>query len=155
MFEQPKPVTVKNHRSSQKNSNLGEIFLQQSGVKKSSELRTAFSPKREADILSNKTSSSKKRRNKESPKSSDKKKVEADLTDYYLLAAASEMEQKMIEMEKTNSLAQKQLDELKLKKSNEDQHLIPKPIKSVAQFLKLAQDKSGGQSLQSKTADIK
>jgi len=83
-------------------------------------LRTAFSPKREADILSNKTSSSKKRRNKESPKSSDKKKVEADLTDYYLLAAASEMEQKMIEMEKTNSLAQKQLDELKLKKSNED-----------------------------------
>ena len=46
--------------------------------------------------------------------------MEADLTDYYLLAAASEMEQKMLEMEKTNSLAQKQLNELKLKKSNED-----------------------------------
>jgi len=27
MFEQPKPVTVQNHRASQKNSNLGEIFL--------------------------------------------------------------------------------------------------------------------------------
>ena len=50
MFEKPKPAPVHNQRASQKNSNLGDIFLLQSGVKKSSELRTAFSPKREADV---------------------------------------------------------------------------------------------------------
>ena len=61
----------------------------------------------------------------------------------------------MLEMEKTNSLAQKQLDELKLKKSTENQHLVPKPIKAVTEFLKLAQDKSGRQSLESKPAEIK
>jgi hypothetical protein len=48
------------------------------------------------------------------------------------------MELKMLEMEKTNSLAQKQLDELKQKKTNENAHLVPKPIKAVAEFMKLA-----------------
>ena len=112
-------------------------------------MRTTYSPRQSADVKSVKSKSPKKRRNKESPKSTDKKKPDADLTDYYLLAAASEMELKMLEMEKTNSLAQKQLDELKQKKTNENAHLVPKPIKAVAEFMKLAQDKSKNESLDS------
>lgn len=70
---------------------------------------------------------------KKSPQTSDKKKAD-DLTDYYLLAAASEMEERLLAMEQTNSLAQKKLDEYKQKQNN----LVPKPIQPIAQFIKLA-----------------
>jgi hypothetical protein len=69
-------------------------------------------------------------RNK-SPKAAEQKKTD-DLTDYYLLAAATEMEQRLLEMEQTNSLAQKQLDEYKSKQKTDKAHLVPKPIQPIA-----------------------
>lgn len=54
-------------------------------------------------------------------------KPENNLQDYYLLAAATEME--------------KRLDEIEKNAKKDEEKLMPKPIKPIAQFLKQAKDR--------------
>ncbi len=63
-------------------------------------------------------------------------KPENNLQDYYLLAAATEME--------------KRLDEIEKNAKKDEEKLTPKPIKPIAQFLKQAKERGVRNSTEQK-----